>query len=317
MRTAEKTRRLHDLKARVAALEAGPVPRRGRFALGCAALDGALGGGLPRAALHEVAAARAEWDDGAATGFAAVLAARLAAGSGGPLLWVCQAADLYGPGLAGCGLDPRRVILAAARSDDEALWAMEAGLRCTGLAGVLGEVANLDLSASRRLQLAAEAGGVTGLLLRRQRGARRLRVEPSAAASRWSVAALPSALEPQPAWQKRPILRDAALRAAPQDDPSRRPFGPPQDEGGVLFQARPHPEERSAGSRLEGWAGARTPAAGFIGRPRWRVGLTRTRGGAPGDWIVEWCHETGDLAVAAPVRHGPAAAADGRRAVPA
>jgi protein ImuA len=253
MSAPDKARVLRDLRVRVRALEDGGAARRGRFAVGCPALDEALGGGLPRAALHEVAAARAEWDDGAATGFTVVLAARLAAAAPGPLLWVCPAADLYGPGLAGFGLDPRRVILAAAHGDGEALWAMEAGLRCAGLAGAVGEVANLDLSASRRLQLAAEAGGVTGLVLRRQRGAQRPRLEPSAAVSRWRIAAAP------------------ALRAP---------------------------------------SGASLPA-------RWRVELTRARGGVPGAWMVEWRDATGDLAVAAPVRNRPAAAAPGPRAVPA
>jgi protein ImuA len=71
---------------------------------------------------------------------------------------------------------------------------MEEGLRAPGLAAVLGEVGALDATASRRLQLAAEASGVTALALRRWRtgaAAARHRALPTAAATRWRVAATP------------------------------------------------------------------------------------------------------------------------------
>ena len=45
------------------------------------------------------------------------------------------------------------------------LWAMEEGLRTPGIGAVLGEIRQLDLTASRRLQLAAESGGGVGLVL--------------------------------------------------------------------------------------------------------------------------------------------------------
>jgi len=36
---------------------------------------------------------------------------------------------------------------------------------------------------------------------------------------------------------------------------------------------------------------------------RWRTELIRCRGGTPANWLMEWCHETGDFALAAPLRH--------------
>jgi protein ImuA len=70
---------------------------------------------------------------------------------------------------------------------------MEEALRHAGLAGVVGEVGRLGLTASRRLQLAAEVSGVPGFALRRSRNWTDLALaEPNAAVTRWRVAALPS-----------------------------------------------------------------------------------------------------------------------------
>jgi protein ImuA len=111
------------------------------------------------------------------------------------VLWCLPAGDLYGPGLAACGLAPERLILAQPR-EDQVLWAMEEGLRSTALAAVIGEVEALPAAASRRLQLAAEASGVTAFALRRwHKGeAAGERMAPNTAVTRWRVAALPGGL---------------------------------------------------------------------------------------------------------------------------
>jgi len=54
------------------------------------------------------------------------------------------------------GLHPDRVIYAETHRGSEVLAVAEEGLRQKGLAGVVAEVARLGLTASRRLQLAAE-----------------------------------------------------------------------------------------------------------------------------------------------------------------
>jgi protein ImuA len=152
--------------------------------LGLPVLDAALGGGLPTGCLQEVIGGA----DGAAAGFCAFLLGRLADADRSVLWgWVGEG-DLYPPGLATFGLDPARVVLLAALGPADLLWAMEEGLRCSALAGVVMEVDRLDLVASRRLQLAAAAGGVTGFLLSR---GRRPPAAVSAAALRWRVAGLP------------------------------------------------------------------------------------------------------------------------------
>jgi protein ImuA len=176
---------LEQLRARLARLEA--VGRGGSavLPLGLPGIDRALpGGGLARGCLHELCGAP---DRGAALGFAAVLLARLMA-AGGHVVWIGPRDDLFGPGLAELGLAPERLIAVRARARPARLWALEEALRSPGLAAALAEVDQLSLTQSRRLQLAAEAKGVTALLLR-PRGAG---ATPSAAASCWQIEAAPS-----------------------------------------------------------------------------------------------------------------------------
>jgi protein ImuA len=199
---------LADLRARVRAIERGAAYgglRRRTAPLGAAVLDAHLpGGGLPLGGLHEIEGGRAEWDDGAATGFCVGLLARLLAavsergnGPGGgqgrgnkPVLWVSPWRDLYAPGLKAFGFDPGRLIQVRAGGGTDVLWAMEEGLRCARLAAVVGEVETLERGPGRRLQLAAEAGGVTAFALRRGlRPARPARAGASAAVTRWRVEA--------------------------------------------------------------------------------------------------------------------------------
>src|SRR5712671_260122 len=154
------------------------LERAGRLAsavlpFGLAAIDTALPqGGLALGALHELAGAGPAAEDGAiAAAFLAGILARLAPPR--PVLWCLAAGDLYGPGLAACGLAPERLILARAQSERGVLWAMEEGLRSAALGAVIGEVEALPSAASRRLQLAAEASGGTAFALRRWRNGER------------------------------------------------------------------------------------------------------------------------------------------------
>jgi protein ImuA len=157
---------------------------------GLAAIDTALPcDGIALAALHEAAGAGPDVEHGAA---AALLIAGILARLQGPVLWVIQQPDLFAPGLAGVGLHPDRVVFAEAGKD--VLAVMEEGLRQPGLVAVVGEISGkLGLVASRRLQLAAEQGGLIGFVLRRSRSFDDPALnEPTAAVTRWRVAALPA-----------------------------------------------------------------------------------------------------------------------------
>src|SRR5215510_2432018 len=188
---------LTELRERVRRIERPTAAMHGVLPLGVAAIDRILpGGGLARSALHEILGAGGDEEDGAlAAAFAAAILGRLAGMGDGLVLWCLARPDLYGPGLAAHGLDSGRVVLVRAPRDAEILWAMEEGLRASGILAVVGEVGSLPAVASRRLQLAAERSGITAFLLRRWRDggqAARERALPNAAVTRWRIAALPS-----------------------------------------------------------------------------------------------------------------------------
>jgi protein ImuA len=185
---------LPTLRERIRRIER-PAAAHGVFFTGIAAIDRALpGGGLARGALHEILGMGGDEEDGAlAATFAADIIGRL--DQNATVLWCLRRADLYGPGLAACGLGPGRLVLVRTARDAEILWAMEEGLRTPGIAAVVGEVSVLPPVTSRRLQLAAERSGITAFLLRRWRTASeaaRERDLPNAAATRWRVSVLPS-----------------------------------------------------------------------------------------------------------------------------
>ena len=189
-----QTQLVQDLRQTIARIEQGGAVRSAKTVLpfGHPALDAVLpGGGLAWGALHEVAGAGPEIEHGAA---ATLFIAGILARGTGTVLWAVERHDLFAPGLAGAGLHPDRVIFVEAGRPTGVLLVLEEGLRHGGLAGVVGELSGrLTLTAARRLHLAAEASGVVVLLLRRSRKHDDpALVEPSAAATRWRVAALPS-----------------------------------------------------------------------------------------------------------------------------
>ena len=143
--------------------EIGRVELRphGTLSFGMPAIDRHLpGGGLARGALHAQTG-----EPGARLGVAAALAGKRQRESGEMVVWVSARPELYGPGLASLGLDANRLMLVRSNRPADLLWALEEALRTPGIACVVGEARRLDAVAGRRLQLAAQAGGVLGLLL--------------------------------------------------------------------------------------------------------------------------------------------------------
>lgn len=189
----ESPQALGALRRRIADLErrqrAGAAPAaRPLVATGHDAIDQAIGGGLARAKLHEFVTT--DTDGGACVrGFAAMLGVRF----GGPLLWVGADPTLNGSGLLELGLDPNRVTLLMVQDEAVLLAAAADVLRCPAVGVAVIEAPRLDLTASRRLALAAETSGATALVLRI--GGQPV---PSAAQTRWGIAPAPSrALEPE------------------------------------------------------------------------------------------------------------------------
>lgn len=158
--------------------------------VGVEAIDRYLQGGLACGALHEVVGGGPDVAHGAA---AALFAAGLLGRQNGPVLWVLGARDLFAPGLAAAGLHPDRLVVAETGAEAHVLPVAEEAVRHQGLAGVVAETARLSLTASRRLQLAAEASGVPILVIRRWLGREGPDLSGTVATTRWRLTALASA----------------------------------------------------------------------------------------------------------------------------
>lgn len=161
---------IDELRAQIDCVTA--PPRADSLSFGVEQIDDRLAdGGLSTAALHEVAASAPTLaEDAAATLFLAGIAARFA-GKGSSALWAVSRFDLYAPGLEQAGLSPDRVLFVEAREDKDVLAVMEDALRHGSLAAVIGEVRRADMTATRRLQLAAAEGATPAFLMRRWRRA--------------------------------------------------------------------------------------------------------------------------------------------------
>src|SRR6266852_4766760 len=186
-----RTNTLATLRGSIERIESHSATYRpDRMVLGHADADATLQGGLALGAMHEVFAEGRH--SAAATGFVTGLMGRAAARR--PLVWIRQdfaeieSGALSMSGLAELGLDPRLLVTVRAADVDSALKTAADALACDALGVVVlevwGEARQLDLVASRKLTLAAQMSGVTGLLLRVA-----AEPQPSTAETRWIVRA--------------------------------------------------------------------------------------------------------------------------------
>lgn len=156
--------RLHPALWRAQGPEGATVPSG--LPTGFAALDRCLpGGGWPQQGLVEILA------DRHGIGELSLLMPALATlcrsqdgGSGGWLAWIAPPYQPYPPALATAGIDVRRVLVVRGASPAE--WAMEQALRSEACSAVLGWSNPGDLTALRRLQLAAEQARCLAVLFR-------------------------------------------------------------------------------------------------------------------------------------------------------
>lgn len=245
-------------------------------ATGAAACDARLGGGLARAALHEVYGGPD--DGGAAAAFALLVALR--AGGGKPLLWVGEDRGerrdgrLYPPGLGEIGVDPDRIVLTIAPDTIALLRAAADIVRCPAVGALVlapQSAARLDLTASRRLAFAAAASGVTTLIVRTGEPV------PSAAQTRWRVTSAPSrrlaANAPGSPVFDVSLLRHrggiAGFDARMEWDRDRRAFADPPRSSGAFSDASRADGTFTNAALSRGVAAA---AAGRAAEPqRWRA----------------------------------------------
>ncbi|MCW0021413.1 ImuA family protein [Rhizobium sp. BT-226] len=192
MARAHNSRVIEELRHRISHLQEGTSRNAAVLPFGISEIDDRLpGGGLSYGALHEIAGGGAGTVDGAA---AALFAAGIAARSKGKVLWCLTRPDLFFPAIAQAGLHPDRVVFCEGDKEEDVLASMEEGLSFGGLAAVVGELVRLPMTASRRLQLAAEKTETIGLVVRRWR--RQTEASdygnPTASTTRWRVSVLPS-----------------------------------------------------------------------------------------------------------------------------
>lgn len=120
-------------------------------------------GGLRRGTLVEWLTATGS-GSGAMT--LALLAARCLAGQRGGLVVIDQRQVFYPAAAAALGIGANRTLIVRPREGREWLWAVEQVLRNRAVGVVLTWVDHLEDLAFRRWQLAAEVGGVVGMLVR-------------------------------------------------------------------------------------------------------------------------------------------------------
>ena len=167
----------------------------------------ALGGGLACGALHELAPA-APMHLGAASGFGLARRGARERRPRGQVLWIAtdyaagEGGGPYGPGLDLFGLASARLLVLRVPKPVDVLWAMEEALRCRALACVIAELTGegeaADLTATRRLALAAREGvsarnSGLGLLIRHVDRSCRARRRPAGRSPRRRASPTPMA----------------------------------------------------------------------------------------------------------------------------
>ena len=284
--------------------------------------DARLGGGLARGAVHEWFAAKEE-DDGTAkersgpehprrqnwTAPLCVLAhlawqgielPRMARAS---VLWIGRRCWPYPRVLMSAGRQSRvapshllKASLFLNPPDRSArLWAIDLALRSPAVALVIADGSGLDMAATRRLQLAAEAGlrgggGGIAIFARPPHEERQL----SAASTRWRVVQ-----------EAEVSSQESGDREQKPEVRSQRPEISSQESEAVIQKSGSIVGLSSTFRLLSSDSCLLTPAP-FS--PRWRVHLLRCKGGnldalSRGDdnWLVEWRYETCTVAVSADV----------------
>lgn len=152
---------LLELQSRIRGLEtAGRNPRGVRvLSSGFEKLDRLLpGGGFSGGTLIE-------WLGSGSLTLALTVGGRLVR-EGGALAMLSDRRTPFPPGLAGLGVPLDRVIVVRPGDRRLLLWAWEQSLRCEAITATIGRLTESSDTVMRRLQLAVEAGGGIGFLIR-------------------------------------------------------------------------------------------------------------------------------------------------------
>lgn len=141
---------------------------------------------FPLASVHEFLNEREE-QVAASSAFIACLLSSLM-NNGRAAVWISPKQNIFPPALKLFGAEPDKIIFIHVKKEQESLWVMEEALKCEGLAAVIAEIAEINFTASRRLQLAVEQSRVTGFIIRNHP----LKTHSNACTARWKISSWPS-----------------------------------------------------------------------------------------------------------------------------
>lgn len=179
------------LRQQIAAIERRPLDDKQDGAETASGFPTASFKPAPAGVLHEI------WTDqernaGPVLGFALGQARALLNRQRSAILWVQLAHEAretglpYGPGLRSFGIDPETLVICRVHTVMELLWAVEEAAGCRAVAAVIADVVHsskaLDFTASRRLNMRADAAKISIFMVRYGTGR-----EASAAGLRWRV----------------------------------------------------------------------------------------------------------------------------------
>jgi protein ImuA len=117
-------------------------------------------GGLPTGCIHEVKGSSLA----SALAFSSILSARIA-GDQGNIVYIAPDRSLHPLGLLPYGMRLDQFLHVSVRRPQNLSWAVMEALRCSQVSAAMAILDGADLTASRRLQLAAESSGATAFLL--------------------------------------------------------------------------------------------------------------------------------------------------------
>lgn len=143
---------------------------------------------FPLGAVHEFLYDSAE-DAAATSGFIAAMLGFVMKYNG-MVICVSKQQQLFPPSLSRFGINASNIIFIEVKKEKELLWVIEESLKCNGLCAVIAEANELNLTTSRRLQLAVEKSGVTGMIVRNTAFIKN--ITSNSCITRWKISSLPS-----------------------------------------------------------------------------------------------------------------------------
>lgn len=142
---------------------------------------------FPFAALHEFFCFHPEEVAATAAFVHGLLSAYV---NSGTVVWVGSSQKWFPPALKWFGMQPHQILFLRVTKEKDISWAIDEALKCSSLSAVVGELPELNLTASRRFQLTIEEAGV-GCFVLRHRPQNLL----TTAVSRWHIQPQPSLTE--------------------------------------------------------------------------------------------------------------------------